>query len=270
MKTYGLILAAVISVVLTGCEKELDFDYKEVEPMTVIEGTLTESEAKVSITLSTPMAEPMNTTRLTDATVSISDLTANRTVEMTPDAEGFFIGNITGITGHNYRLTVTRHNETHISDTEMLPRTEIKALEFQWLKMPYDQVAALQVTFTDNSATTSDCYWVRIYRNDKSYMWSIVTDRLAIDGLIDEVLMTSRRDTSEEDEESVLVDGDVVTATVTPISRIMYDYLEALSVSGSNGPALFSGNRCTGYFLAAPVAEASIVFHPASIPDATD
>lgn len=36
----------------------------------------------------------------------------------------------------------------------------------------------------------------------------------------------------------------------------------ALTAGGNNGPRMFEGDFCLGYFLAAPVAEGETVFHP--------
>ena len=51
---------------------------------------------------------------------------------------------------------------------------------------------------------------------------------------------------------------------MTPVTEKMVDYLSALS-NDSNGPAMFSGDYCLGYFMAAPVAEMSVIFHPDQI-----
>ena len=78
--------------------------------------------------------------------------------------------------------------------------------------------------------------------------------------------MTSRKDTDEEGDDEVLFDGDVMTFTVTQISKEMHDYLEALQ-NDSNGPAMFSGPRVLGYFLASSPVSRSITFHPDLIPE---
>lgn len=75
MKIYNQILAAILMTALTGCEKELDFKYHDIDPIVVIEGELTPDGAKVGITMTTPMDEPMDRTHLTDATVRIEDIT---------------------------------------------------------------------------------------------------------------------------------------------------------------------------------------------------
>ncbi|MDE5877575.1 MAG: DUF4249 domain-containing protein [Muribaculaceae bacterium] len=256
----------IIVLALQGCKKEIDIDYKDIAPITVIEGRLTQQGANVRITMTTPMDEPINLTPLTDATVILTDITAGSSQTLTINEQGDYVSLTAGITDHLYELNVKRGTDIYTARCEMPALVEISDIAFNWIKMPYDHVAVLQVTFSDFSPTITSYYWVRLYRNGEAYMWNLVTDLYATDGIINDVFMTSRRDLDEEDEATALYDGDVVSATVTPISREMYDYLEAVS-SDSNGPSLFSGSFCLGYFLAAPVSETSIVFRPDSIPD---
>lgn len=251
---------------LYSCKKELDIEYKDIEPITVIEGRLTQHGAEVRITMTTPMDEPMDLTPLTDAIVTMTDVTDNVSEVLTIDRQGNYTGSVPGRTGHLYELNVKREDNIFTSRCEMPAPTEILDIAFNWIKMPYDHVAVLQVTFSDTLPNVTGYYWVRLYRNGEAYMWNLITDLYSADGIINDVFMTSRRDLDKEDEATALRDGDVIKATVTPISHEMYDYLEAVS-SDSNGPSLFSGSFCLGYFLAAPVSETSIVFHPNSIPD---
>ncbi len=255
-----------VAITLQSCKKDLDIKYKEIPPITVIEGELTLEGAKVRITMTTPMDEPMDSTLLTDATVSIADLTDGSLELLTPDTDGVYTGGNKGIPGHLYELCVFRDDLSYTSRCEMPEPSELLALEFKWVKMPYDRVAVLQVTFTEDRETAGECYWVRLYRNGKAYMWNTVTDVYAKDGVINDLFMTSRRDLDKEDEATALREGDIVTVSVSPISREMNDYLEAVS-SDSNGPALFSGDFCLGYFLASPVVTSSITFHPDQMKD---
>lgn len=260
--SFSAIAAVVLAVMLSGCEKEIDFKYRDIDPITVIEGTLSQTGACVTITLTTPMDEPMNTTRLTDADVTLSDLTAGRALTLTVDERGDFVSAEGGNEGHIYELIVRRDGKIFSSRSEMLPPTKVTGMEFQWIKMPYDYVAVLQVTFEDNPAKSGECYWVRIYRNGEPYRWSVVNDDMAVGGYVNDVIMTSRKDLDEEEEDDALRDGDLVRARVTPVDRAMYEYLSALSAGGNNGPRMFEEDFCLGYFLASPVAEGEIVFHP--------
>lgn len=262
----GHIIIAFAILVFQACSKDLDLNYKDIDPITVIEGQLTLQGASVRITMTTPMDEPMDTTLLTDATVTLTDLTVGTSETLLPNKYGAFTSATSGITGHEYELKVLRDGKSYTARCEMPMPSKLLALEFNWVKMPYDHVAVLQVTFTENTSVDGDCYWMRLYRNGKAYMWNIITDLYAADGIINDVIMTSRRDLDEEDEETALRDGDLVTVSVSPISREMFDYLDAVS-SDSNGPALFSGDFCLGYFLASPTVTSSITFHPDEIKD---
>ena len=264
-KTY-LYLALSLLLSLISCEKELEIDYIDIDPLTVIEAELTPAGARVGITLTTPMDEPMDLSRLTDAVVTLTDITAGASLTLSADDDGYYTDPTPGIAGHHYRLSVERNGQRHEAETMMYASTDIVGLEFNWISMPYDQVAVLQGRFRDISDSPGDCYWVRLYRNGDVYMWSEVDDRGAVDGVCTYFTMTTRKDTDKEDDDTVLYDGDVIRCSVSPVSREMHDYLEALQ-NDSNGPAMFSGERCLGYFIATSPVSRSIEFHPDEIPE---
>lgn len=267
--TYRLIRLCILHFALCivgACSKDLDFKYHDIEPLTVIEAELTPSGSRVGITLTTPMDEPMDRTRLTDAVVTLRDLTDGNSYALSADAEGYFRHSTPGIPGHEYRLTVEREGKVYEATTRMYPPTEIVSLEFNWISMPYDKVAVLQAQYLDNPDQNGECYWVKLYRNGEIYSWQEQDDRTAADGVNTFFTMTSRKDTDKEDDDEVLFDGDVMTVTVSGISREMHDYLEALQ-NDSNGPFLFSGDRVLGYFLASSPVSRSITFRPDSIPE---
>ena len=245
---------------LISCEKELDFQYHDVSAQLVVEAQITELGSTVSLTETTPMNEPMDLTHLVDATVTVTDLSDGTILTLLPDAEGVFTNPTPGIVGHDYRVDIERDGKSYSSAGTMLSPTEITTLDFQWIKMPYDYVAVLKVEFTALPGD-DDCYWIRLFRNGEPYSWDLVDERNAADGVVSEVIMTSRRDTDEEDEKDVLLDGDVVTVSVTLLSRSLYDYFTSLSAD-SNGPRMFEGDFCLGYFITATSATSSITFHP--------
>lgn len=258
-----IIGGAVLSgMLLCGCEKELDLHYKDIDPLPVIEASASQDGTEVTITMTTPMDEPFSGATVTDASVVITDLTDGTVENLLPDTDGIFRSGTPATVGHDYQLTVNRDGETYTSTGTMLPPVSISSVEFQWIKMPYDYVAMLQVSFSDNQDADDECYWLRVYRNGEAYLWTAVNSLLTVDGQIDVVLMTSRQDTEEEDEDRVLRDGDVIEVSVCPITRAMHDYLEAISNGTSNGPQMFAGDYCLGYFLVSPVTRASTVFHP--------
>lgn len=266
MKKHIVVSGVCMLLGMASCEKDLDLKYHDIDPLHVIEAEMTPGGAKVGITLTTPMDMPMDSTRLTDATVTVTDLTDGSVYRLVPDADGFYVDNTPGVVGHDYLLTVDRAGCHYEAEATMYPAVEIKDLKFSWIQMPYDHVAVFEGQFYDNRSVTDECYWVKLYRNGKIYEWGERDDRSAVDGVCTYFTMTTRKDTSAEDDETVLYDGDVITFTVAPISRSMHNYLEALQ-NDSSGPLLFRGDKCLGYFIATSPVSDTIVFHPDEIPD---
>ena len=260
---YFLLFAAglLLTVLLSGCEKELDFEYHYVESPLVIEAVLTENGPSVRLTHTTPMNEPMDLSPVKDAVVTLTDFTDGSSRSLPLRADGSYGDDTPGMPGHEYQVDVTAEGKSFRSSCKMEDSTEIVDMLFQWIKMPYDYVAVLQVSFREVPGKAENAYWIRILRNGEPYSWSAVDMRVATDGIINFVTMTSRRDIEEEDDRDLLLDGDEVTALVVPVSREMVDYLTALSLD-SNGPRMWDGGNCLGYFLAAPVAQKSIIYRP--------
>ena len=255
-----IIPLTILTAFFVSCEKELDFHYHDVAPQLVIEATVSDRGTNILLTNTTPMGEAMNLTPLTDAEVIVTDMTDGHSRTIVAGPDGAYTDDMAGIEGHEYRINVNREGRSYESSCTMRPAAEILALEFQWIKMPYDYVAVLQVSFTDPD-TSGDYYWVRLLRNGEPYMWSVTDDSRAVGGVIHEVIRTSRKEIDKEDDKTVLRDGDRITAIVAPVSRDMADYLTALE-KDSNGPRMFSGDFCLGYFLAASLSESEIIYRP--------
>lgn len=261
MKRYILILSLIL--LLVSCEKELDFKYHKVESQVVIEGVLTGSGTNVVITYTVPMNEPLTSESIVDAEVTLRDLTDNITYSLIP-VNGIFRNDHSGIPNHHYELSVIHKGRNFRSTCLMRNGVEILDLKFQWIKMPYDHVAVLEITSTV-SEIEGTCYWTRIYKNGEPYKWLMSHGSGAIDGKLNQATFTTRQNPDDEDDKDNLKDGDELKVVVSPISLDMYDYLTAIN-SDSNGPQMFSGEFCLGYFLATDEAESKIIFHSEDIP----
>lgn len=246
------------------CEKELDFKYHDVDSQFVIEGNLSEKGANVMLSYTVPMDTPFTAEFVEDAEVKLIDLTSRETIVLQQE-NGIFTNPNPGIPGHEYELSVNHRGKTFTSDCLMRKGVEILGLKFQWIKMPYDHVAVLEIT-TTISDMEGTCYWTKIYKNGEHYKWLVSHGSGAVDGILNQTTFTTRQNPDDEDDKDNLKDGDELEVVVLPISLEMYDYLVGIS-SDSNGPAMFAGDFCLGYFLASEEAESSIIFHPTEIPD---
>lgn len=146
---------------------------------------------------------------------------------MNPDERGNFIHpELIGETGHEYELYVNIGDDSYTSTSKMHPESEIVSAEFNWIKMPYDDVAVLKVQFKAVDDMNAQ-YWLRVYRNGEPYAWQGIESRNAVDGLVTGMMMTSRKDIYEEDDDDVLKEGDVIDIEVFTISKKMGDYLNS-------------------------------------------
>lgn len=250
----------LFSVLLWSCKKELDFEYHEIDPILVIESQLTQKGCETRLTFTTPMNEYMDTTHVRNADVILRDVTENFVIPLYCDLNGIFVSDSKAIIGHSYELEINYNDRVYTSSCEMRPSTEILNIEFSWLKMPYDYVAILEIKFKELIGY-NNYYWIRLYRNDKAYKWLLCDNKSASDGEITQMTMTSRKNLDKEDEKDILQDGDIVRVDICTISKEMNEYLTALQVS-SNGPQMFKGEFCLGYFLASDIISKTIVFHP--------
>ncbi len=266
MTSLKHIIPLAALALFSSCEKEIDFQYHDIPEQLVIEGLLTQRGASVKLTRTVATDEPFSVTTVTDATVSVIDLTSDSAISLSVDSAGVFASSaLCGVPGHDYRLNVRLGDDTYTSSSRMLPPVEILSAEFNWIRMPYDDVAVLKVQFTEDSDPQT-YYWMRVYRNGEVYEWQTVSSHSAVDGVVDTMMLTSRKDIDEEDDDEVLKEGDVVDIEVMPVSRTMADYLTSLNNGDYNGDRMFTGSFCLGYFLAAPVSTTRLIYHPSQIP----
>ena len=250
----------LLAILFYSCKKELDFEYHEIDPILVIEGELTQSGCETRLTFTTPMNEYMDTTHIRNAQVMLIDMTDETYFNLKSDENGVFINDVPGEVGHTYELAIIYNENMYSSSCEMRGATEIYNVGFSWLKMPYDYVAILEVEFKE-IVGNGNYYWLRIYRNGKAYKWLLCDNKSAFNGKITQMTMTTRKNLDKEDEKDILREGDTIEVEILTISREMYDYLSALQIS-SNGPQMFEGEFCLGYFLASSPVSRTIVFHP--------
>lgn len=256
--------AAIVVLALWGCEKELDFKYRDVPAIPVIEAYVDQSHADIAVGWTTPMDEPLDTLPAEGVLVTLTETGSGQNIALTRQPDGHFTAPVGYRPGAEYSLEVELDGKSFHASGTMAEAVTGLELEFGWIKMPYDHVAVLKTSFRDLHDEPGDRYWIRVNRNGEFYKWVVADDSGLSGGRVESVMMTSRMDTEKEDESDVLLKGDLVEVSVTPVSRAMADYLEAIT-SDSNGPAMFDGPLCLGYFLAAPVTSATILFDPGNM-----
>ncbi|NDW18614.1 DUF4249 domain-containing protein [Dysgonomonas sp. 216] len=133
LNKYIIILfAAISSVFVTSCEKEIDLDLRTAAPRLVIEGKIQEySYAKVKVSKTKGYYESNNFPNIEDAVITISnDQGEEETLQLAPDKEWYTGRSIIGTAGHTYYLNVSYEGKEYTSTSKMPPLVPIDSITF--------------------------------------------------------------------------------------------------------------------------------------------
>ena len=130
-KTLYLILTILA---LTGCKKEIDFDFHEVEPVVVIEGRVTNEGAVVTVTQSRSVTDSVRPHCLPGAVVTIT--TEGNTTTLPYDAASNSYRSATaGVAGNTYQLDVDFAGHHYEASAYMPLAAPILSADFFWMSM---------------------------------------------------------------------------------------------------------------------------------------
>ncbi|MCC8173001.1 MAG: DUF4249 domain-containing protein, partial [Odoribacter sp.] len=265
MKRYLFIITVLF--IITGCEKEIDINYRSVDKLYIVEGHVTNEVTEVVITQTRDMEDGNKGTGIDGARVQLS--TGDGFTEILEyNADGYYRSpsGLTGIVGTTYSLSVVINESEFSSTSTMNEQVEIEWALFQWQKIMDEKVLFFRFSFKD-IPEEENYYCYRIYRNEENYSWGVMRDK-GEDGnsiIRDITCMTEKmaNDNKEEDWDDILYENDRIELELQTIDKGVYDYLYSLSMSNSsssNPIDNFSGG-CLGYFAAYSTTRTSLVFH---------
>ena len=263
---------------MTACEKEISFDYDEVEPLVMIEGRVTNEGTEVLISRTRSVYDPVKPKGLRGAEVVVS--TDAEQERLTYDeATGYYRSPLKGRPGTTYRLTVELEGRHYEATSLLYPPAPLTGAEFLWQSINQERMLAYELWAKDPQPDVRNYYWYRVDRTSlhphfanrttrEAYRWNVFDDRGCPPGLVvRDVLCMSERtaeDDEKEDWDDILYEGDTVTLRLMVIDRATYDYLHSLRTgqrNGANPAGNISGDNCLGYFTAASVTHAdTLVF----------
>ena len=275
------ILALLLLLYLSSCEKDIDIDYPTSAPLTTIEGQVTNEGMDVAITRTRPVEEPLPSPGIPGAQVTITS--GNTTEMLTYDpVTGHYHSSTPGIPGETYRLDIDFEGTHYESSSTMPSPTAIISTAFVWQNILDERLLAFEVWAKDPEPETRNYYWYRMDRRSAhphgkakqttgAYRWNVFDDRGNPPGRIyrDIICMTEKM--AEEDEEEqwdrILYDGDTIRFQLMAIDRPTYDFFRSLTV-GQNGRANPVSNikgGCLGYFTASSITRAEeVIYHAPS------
>ncbi|MBQ5477877.1 MAG: DUF4249 family protein, partial [Bacteroidaceae bacterium] len=172
----------LVAAVLCSCEKELDFKYDSVEPIYVIEATVSNEGTTALITKTRDVESTSDAPTVDNATVTMTGSDGSQTT-LTHEGNGVYTSPVKGVEGVTYTLKANIGNVTTQS-TSVMP-DEIKYEDSYFYRMPMlgDSLYVYKITLADDGKQPR-YYYIRIMRNDKMYRWMLSDNKVANDGKI--------------------------------------------------------------------------------------
>ena len=267
------------------CQKEIELDYRDIEPVVSIEGRVTNEQVYVLITRTRSMNDSVKSRGIGGAVVTISS--EDGTEQLVYDArDGYYrpASGMKGVPGRTYRLDVTLDGHQYAASSTMPRQAPIVSTQFIWQSLLDNGMLMYEMWASDPEPDMRNYYWYRVDRRAKdpkvrqkqgtdAYRWSSFDDRGAINARIYRDIMCVNeemmdgQDIEDDQLKSILFDGDTITLQLMTIDRAMFEYYQSLSVGqrmGANPISNISGG-CLGYFAAGSVSHADTVIYNKNI-----
>ncbi|MBO4801016.1 MAG: DUF4249 domain-containing protein [Bacteroidaceae bacterium] len=258
MQTRKCLFIACLSVLLAGCEKDIDIDYHTADPLYVVEAHLSQSTTSVKVSTTQDMTDNDNDKGLTTATVYISSGDSLR-YKLIHRGKGIYYTSFGGKAGTTYDLSVEVDGHHFTASSTMQDRPQMNSFRFVWQKFMSERILFGDLKLQDIPGKTN-YYFMHLYRNGIGYRWAVMTDKANPGAELQQLFSCMREGTSDSD---ALQDGDRIHLVVRAIDRAAYDYLYSMQVMDGNGTnplTNFSGG-CLGYFSAYHEITHDVIFH---------
>lgn len=282
MRNLYILLLLLLTL---SCQKEIELDYRDIEPVVSIEGRVTNEQVYVLITRTRSMNDSVKSRGIGGAVVTISS--EDGTEQLVYDArDGYYrpASGMKGMPGRTYRLDVTLDGHQYAASSTMPRQAPIVSTQFIWQSLLDNGMLMYEMWASDPEPDVRNYYWYRVDRRAKdpkvrqkqgtdAYRWSSFDDRGAINARIYRDIMCVNeemmdgQDIEDDQLKSILFDGDTITLQLMTIDRAMFEYYQSLSVGqrmGANPISNISGG-CLGYFAAGSVSHADTVIYNKNI-----
>ena len=250
MRYHQLILIGVLgcfALLGTSCKKDIDIDYHPVDPIYVVEASVSNDGMEARISETNNMDDNSTLSDIDGAKVVVtgSDGSVNT---LTYTRNGYYRATAQGTPGVEYTIDITFDGNHFTSSSVMQNMPKMNSFRFIRKKIVTEnyQMGELMIQDIPNE---DNWYFMHIYRNGTGYRWAVKRDDQNPNGELQQLFSFEREGSNDED---LLRDGDRLHIEIRTIDQKSYDYLYSMQImdnTGTNPPPNFTGG-CLGYFSA--------------------
>lgn len=257
-----LYISLLVPLLFLSCEKDINIDYRQIDPIYVVEAYVSDKEMGARITTTNDMDDNL-TIGVIDAKVSISGSDSTY-VELDYQGDGYYKDYFAkGTPGVEYTINIEVDGHHFSSTSTMQKMPAINKFRFVWKDMMQEKFLMGELLFQD-IPNEENWYFAHIYRNKSGYRWATKRDDVDPNRELQQLFTIARKGSDDDD---MLREGDKLHIELRAIDQRAYDYLYSMQImdnTGTNPIQNFTGG-CLGYFSAYSEVTYDCVFHEADV-----
>jgi hypothetical protein len=256
------LLFPLSSFLLVSCEKEINVDYRSVEPIYVVEASVSTDGMTARISQTQNMDNNNTKSDVVDAKIVVTGSDGSET-RLYHSRNGFYQSSAKGKVGVTYQIDVEVDDQHFTSTSTMQRMPKINRFHFIWKKIMSERFLVGELLFQD-IPNEDNWYFAHIYRNNLGFRWAVKRDDQNPNKELQQLFSIDREGSNDED---MLREGDKLRIELRAIDRRAYDYLYSMQImdnTNTNPIANFSGG-CLGYFSAYSQVTMNYIYHESEV-----
>lgn len=243
MRNLTFLIAALFIIILSSCEKVIDIDLKNTDPVIVIEANVDDifGPHLVKISQTKPFTDDNNFVPVLSAEVSLKDLTENRTYIFRDATQtGNYVSvDFKGTPGNKYELSVIANNKTYTATSTMPQKVALDSLTITELSFFGESQKFIQVNYNDPANIANQYNYVLHVNGEIRNAYYVDSDRFNDGKKVTNTIFNA---------DPELKKGDEISIEFQCIDNNIYRYFFAISqISGNGGPPTAPANPTSNF-----------------------
>lgn len=249
-------------LLLTGCKKDIEVDYHQVNPLYAVEASVSNDGMQARISLTNDMDDNNTISTISGATVVITGSDGTN-VTLPYVSNGTYKSLAKGTPGVTYTIDIDIDGHHFSSSSTMQKKPTINQFHFIWKPIMKERLLMGELLFQD-IANEDNWYFIHLYRNGKGMRWAVKRDEVDPNKELQQLFSFAMEDSNDED---MLKEGDRMHLELRSIDQKTYDYFYSMQMmdNSSNNPLPDYTGGCLGYFSAYSQVTYDCVFHTADV-----
>ena len=264
MNKYSLLFCCLSLILLSSCKKDIEINYHQVDPIYVVEASVSNEGMEARISQTNDMDDNSTTSDINHASVVVTGSDGSRHI-LSNTENGIYRSHATGTPGVEYTIDIT-FDDNHFTSSSIMQKTP-KMNKFRFLrKKIVAETYLMGELLLQDIPNEENWYFIHIYRNKTGYRWAVKRDDQNPNGELQQLFSFAREDSDDDD---LLYENDKIHIEIRSIDQKSYDYLYSMQImdnTGTNPIPNFTGG-CLGYFSAYSQITYDCVYHEADVED---